>query len=383
MSIDPVVLVISDRTDRSQRLASVLGALCRCRTVGLYEQKSAAGPVTAIVTDVGLRHPPDILRLSRILLQPRLVATPIIAILRDNSYLERVQATALGATYVLPATASVADISAVLAPIVSSPFHQTISGPGLTPAQNIECADLQFRTIFGAVARGEIINRTVVDGATTSVMAAVADGGIRQWLEVVWTYDDTTYQHCLLVTGLAAAFAAHLGFASNDQQILVKGALLHDLGKAKVPLAILNKPGPLTGDEIAVMRTHVAIGYELLSTQGGYTAELLEVVLRHHELLDGSGYPDGLRGSQICDLVRLVTICDIYAALIERRPYRHLMPPAQAFKTLQEMQGKLEGALVRAFAQIAETSAVPVSYRRPPIRQLVPISPHVSKSFHY
>ena len=383
MVMDPAVLLISDRTDRSKRLAHVIGALCTCRTVGLYEQKSAAGPVTAIVTDVGLRHPPDILRLRRILLQPRLVATPIIAILRDNSHLERVQATALGASYVLPADASVADISAVLPPMISLPFHQTMSGASSTPAQNIERAGLQFRTMFGAAARGEIINSASVDGATTSVMAAVADGGIRQWLEVVWTYDDATYQHCLLVTGLAAAFGARLGFAKNDQQILVKGALLHDLGKAKVPLAILNKPGPLTSDEVAVMRTHVTIGYELLSAQGGHTAELLEVVLRHHELLDGSGYPDGLRGSQIRDLVRLVTICDIYAALIERRPYRHLMPPAQAFKTLQEMEGKLEGALVRAFAQIAETSAVTVSHHRPLARQLGPISPQVSKSFHY
>jgi len=383
MSWDPVILLISDRTDRSQGLAQVLGALCTCRTVGLYEQKSTAGPVTAIVTDVGLRHPPDILRLRCLLLQPRLVATPIVAVSRDNSYLERVQATALGATFVLPADASVHDISAVLAPIIWSPMPQIMPGSSLTPAQNIERAQLQFRSIFGAAARDEIINRASVDNTTTSVMAAIADGGIRQWLEVVWTYDDATYQHCLLVTGLAAAFATHLGFSRNDQQHLIRGALLHDLGKAKVPLAILNKPGPLTSQEVAVMRTHVTTGYELLSKRGDYAPELLEVVLRHHELLDGSGYPDGLRGSQISDLVRLITICDIYAALIERRPYRPFMQPAHAFKTLQEMDGKLEDALVRAFTQIAEKSAVPVSRHRPLAGQLGPISPQVSRSFHY
>lgn len=218
---------------------------------------------------------------------------------------------------------------------------------------------------------------------TTSVMAAIADGGIRQWLEVVWTYDDFTYQHCLLVTGLAAAFAADLGFTKNDQQHLIKGALLHDLGKAKVPLAILNKPGPLTSKEVAVMRTHVTVGHELLSEQGDYPPELLDVVLRHHELLDGSGYPDGLEGSQISDLVRLVTICDIYAALIERRPYRHFMQPAQAFQTLQEMEGKLEAALVRAFAQIAEKSALPISHHSAVVTRSGGISPQVSRSFHY
>ena len=133
-------------------------------------------------------------------------------------------------------------------------------------------------------------------------MAAIAAGGIRQWLEVVWTYDEATYQHCLLVTGLAAEFAARLQFARSDQEHVTRAALLHDLGKARIPLAILNKSGTLTSEEAAIMRTHARIGYELLRQQGDYEPELLEVVPRHHELLDGSGYPDGLAGPQINDL---------------------------------------------------------------------------------
>jgi putative nucleotidyltransferase with HDIG domain len=195
-------------------------------------------------------------------------------------------------------------------------------------------------------------------------MAAIAEGGIRHWLDVVWTYDEATYQHCLLVTGLAAAFAAGLQFAKNDQENVTRAALLHDLGKAKIPLAILNKSGTLTSEEITIMRTHARIGHELLRGQGEYEPEILEVVLRHHELLDGSGYPDGLVGPQINDLVRLVTICDVYAALIERRRYKQAMEPAAAFKILKEMEGKLEGALVRAFSQVAESAAAPVSHDR-------------------
>ena len=84
---------------------------------------------------------------------------------------------------------------------------------------------------------------------------------------------------------------------------------------------------------------------------------MLEVVLWHHEFLDGSGYPDGLAGTKIPDLVRLATICDIYSALIERRPYRPPLGPAEAFEILQRMEGKVEGALVRAFANIARQSA--------------------------
>ena len=110
-----------------------------------------------------------------------------------------------------------------------------------------------------------------------------------------------------------------------------------------------------------VMRTHPAMGYELLRAQGDYEPEMLDVVLRHHELLDGSGYPDGLSGSQIGDLVRLITICDIYAALIERRPYKQPMPPSRAFEILQDMGNKLEAPLVRAFTRVAESSAAPVA----------------------
>jgi HD-GYP domain-containing protein (c-di-GMP phosphodiesterase class II) len=126
------------------------------------------------------------------------------------------------------------------------------------------------------------------------------------------------------------------------------------------------------------MRTHARIGYELLREQGDYEPEILEVVLRHHELLDGSGYPGGLAGPQIYDLVRLVTICDVYAALIERRSYKQAMEPAVAFKILQEMEGKLEGALVRAFAQVAKRSAALVTQER-----LGPASPNDSRSIHY
>jgi len=363
MSSDQAILLISDRPDRSRKLAQRLSSHCACRTIGLYEPESTAVPVLAVVSDVDFRAPANIERLRQLLSQLRASAAPIVAVLRGDTHMERVQAAAVGATSLFPANVSATDICTALASFIRSTTPRIAPTTSLTPVQNVEQARLQFGTIFGAAARGELVSRSTVDNTTTSVMAAVAEGGIRQWLEVVWSYDDTTYQHCLLVTGLAAEFAGSLRFAGNDQKHVIRGALLHDLGKARIPVAILNKPGALTAEETAIMRTHPAFGYELLREQGehDYEPELLEVVLRHHELLDGSGYPDGLAGAQINDLVRLVTICDIYAALIERRPYRPAMEPARAFKILQEMDGKLESALVRAFAQVAEKSAAQIS----------------------
>jgi putative nucleotidyltransferase with HDIG domain len=361
MSGDNTILLVSDRPDQSEELAGQLARLSACRTIDLYEDANAVQPASAIIIDADLRRPADIERLRYLLSKARSGATPVVAILRNDTYLTRVQATAVGATSVLPAGTPLAAISAALMPALRT--NKNSAPQALTMSQNVELARVEFRTIFHAATRGKPVSRTAVDGATTSVMAAVADGGIRKWLEIVWAYDDTTFQHCMLVTGLAAGFAAALKFAENDRKHLVRGALVHDVGKARIPLHILNKPEALNDDEMAIMRTHPSVGYELLRRQGGYEPELLEVVRSHHEMLDGSGYPDGLAGAKIPDLVRLVTICDIYAALVERRPYRAPMEARRAFEILNDMEGKLEAALVRAFALVAESSAVPPGVR--------------------
>lgn len=87
--------------------------------------------------------------------------------------------------------------------------------------------------------------------------------------------------------------------------------------------------------------------------QANVSEQVLDAVLHHHEFLDGSGYPHGLRGAQIKDLTRILTVCDIYAALVEERPYKVPMPPAAALQTLNDMaeEGKVEGALVHALGR--------------------------------
>lgn len=361
MTASPTVLLISDRSDQSRDLANWLGRICACRSIGLNDQPHSAKDVAVIVTDVGFRDPAHVGRLRSLLTQCRGAATPVAAVLRDDNRHEQVQAGALGATRVLPSTASSTEICRAVASALEAAVPSTSAMAALASAEQVEQARLEFQGIFHAATRGDTFTRAAVDNATGSVLETIADGGIRRWLEIVWTYDNTTYQHCMLVTGLAAEFARSLGLSAKDQERLTRGALLHDLGKAKIPLEILNKPGRLDPGELTVMRTHPGIGYELLREQGGYEPEILEVVLRHHELLDGSGYPDGLSGSQIGDLVRLITICDIYAALIERRPYKQPMLPPRAFEILQDMGGKLEAALVRAFTHVAENSAAPLA----------------------
>ena len=189
------------------------------------------------------------------------------------------------------------------------------------------------------------------------ILEAISDCGIRTWLETIDHHDSQIYQHSLSVAGYAAAFALHLNFSRADQMRLAKAALLHDLGKAKIPLSILNKPGKLTAEEMAVMRTHPDIGADILAAQGEFDDTMLAVVRHHHEMLDGTGYPSRLSGTAIPDLVRLVTICDIHSALTERRAYRNPLPHDEAHAIMCKMSSKLDLTLLKAFAPIVLRSA--------------------------
>ena len=140
MSGNGAVLLISDRPDQSRELARRLGNLCACRTIGLYEKLCIPVLASVVVTDVGLRHAPDVKRLRHLLSQPHALATPIVAILRDNSHLERVQAAALGATTLVAADAAASEIDAELARLMRSTTARVVPVMGLRPAQNVEQA---------------------------------------------------------------------------------------------------------------------------------------------------------------------------------------------------------------------------------------------------
>jgi putative nucleotidyltransferase with HDIG domain len=210
-----------------------------------------------------------------------------------------------------------------------------------------------FAAMFSAVRAGKQINLSDAERATLQVINSISEKGLTAWLDDVRRYHEGTFQHCLLVTGVAIGFALEIGFASLDVKRLGIAATLHDIGKARIPLAILDKPDRLDPDEEEIMRRHPVIGYELLMDIADITPEILDGVRHHHEFLDGSGYPDGLRAPEISDLVRLLTISDIFAALIESRPYRPAMPRQKAYNILRGMDGKLERPLVKAFRNVA------------------------------
>ena len=272
---------------------------------------------------------------------------PFLCLLHEETARATIQANALGATHILSARAARDKLLKVVAEATgAAPVMPPILRPSIT------AADAALTRIFDLGRTGAAIDPALIATGTQFVEAAVREAGIRDWLEVVWQFDDATHQHCLLVAGLAAGFARSLGLSEADCQRLTQAAVLHDLGKAKIPAHILNKPGALSPEEREIMKKHPAYGHALLKGHG-YSEAMLAVVRWHHECLDGSGYPDGLKGSEIPDLVRLVSVCDVYGALIERRPYKAPMRAERAYAILEGSIGKLDGDFVRAFKPFA------------------------------
>lgn len=132
------------------------------------------------------------------------------------------------------------------------------------------------------------------------------------------------------VGDICAALCRGMGLESGLTATLAYAARLHDIGKIVVPEAIINKPGPLDAGEIAVMRQHPMLGFQILSTSGDSTVKAAANAARyHHECWDGSGYPEGLAGEAIPREARIVAICDVYHALRETRSYRAGLPHDQ------------------------------------------------------
>lgn len=353
------MLLITDRVDGHPDLARRLGLIRSCETVILGAEASPCEPRPAIVVgDVDLGRRESVEAMRQALARHRGKTTPYLCLLREMTVRTAIQARAIGATEVLAADAPAALLVKTIDQLLGDggngdPAEETAA---FTRAQ-LATAAASLADMLGAVASGGAVPLRAVEASVEAIEQAAGASDIGDLLQVVWSYDDLTYQHCMLVAGLAASFAHQLGFSAEDRKLVTRAAVLHDIGKARIPLGILHKPGALDPAEQAVMRGHPMLGYEMLVRQGGLRPEVLAAVRSHHEYLDGSGYPDGLKDAEIGDIVRMITICDIYAALIERRSYKPPMAPDHAYAMLVLMGTKLDAALVRAFESVVLKTA--------------------------
>ncbi|MFZ5774608.1 MAG: HD-GYP domain-containing protein [Thermodesulfobacteriota bacterium] len=165
--------------------------------------------------------------------------------------------------------------------------------------------------------------------------------------------DSDTNAHNYRVTIYAIRLAEAIGLADQEMQALIKGAFLHDVGKIAISDTILLKPGKLSDEEFAVMKTHVAHGVDIIRSYP-WLADAVPVVRFHHEKYDGKGYQDGLREGQIPRNARIFAIADVFDALTSKRPYKEPFSYERSAAILQESSGNhFDPALVGAFLAIA------------------------------
>lgn len=156
------------------------------------------------------------------------------------------------------------------------------------------------------------------------------------WLINLKTQHAPTATHCLNTSILALAFARHLGYSLEQLHEVGMGALLHDLGIARVPEPVLNKPGNLNEEEFEIVKKHPRDGFNVLKLTRAIPEASLDIVLHHHERVDGSGYPDGLKDEEIHEATRIAAIADMYDSMTSERVYRKAMTPQDALTTMHK-----------------------------------------------
>lgn len=208
-------------------------------------------------------------------------------------------------------------------------------------------------TLLDDVAFG----RSLDTNGAKEIVAELAESVIRNPDAVVVLsqlkhVDEYTAMHCLRVSLLALVFGRHLGLSRSELNILGLGALLHDVGKMKVPLEILNKPGRLTEEEFEIMKRHVPHGLSVLEGSSGVPQAALEIVGRHHERYDGGGYVSGMNGDAIGLFGLIAAIVDCYDAITSDRVYHKGIPSHEALTKMYEWRVKdFHPALVEQFIQ--------------------------------
>ena len=202
--------------------------------------------------------------------------------------------------------------------------------------QTRQLARTNISRVLDEARLGKTLDTQETKGAVTQMVSAVtANPNSMLWLANLRLKHERTASHCLNSAILCIAFGKHIGLSEAELNMLGQGAMLHDIGKVRIPPNILDKAGALTESEIQQVRKHPQDGEAVLKLTRQLPEEVLKIVRHHHERVDGKGYPDGLAGDQVPLGARIVGMVDAYDSLTADTPYHAALTPADALAVLR------------------------------------------------
>ena len=228
---------------------------------------------------------------------------------------------------------------------------------GIT-AERERAVDIVARTreIIRGVFEGARLGKAIDSDQVAAVVDEISESVQRNAYALISivrlkSKDDYSYLHSIAVCALMVNFARHLGLPDDTVREFGLAGLVHDIGKMDVPSEILNKPGRLTDEEFAIARLHPERGCAILDRAEAIPATAIDVCRHHHEKIDGTGYPFGLKGSEISLAARMGAICDVYDALTSDRAYKDAWSPIEAVTAMHGWRGQFDRDLLFTFYQ--------------------------------
>ena len=210
-----------------------------------------------------------------------------------------------------------------------------------------------LNSLIDDIRRGNTLDMDAVAGAVDSMVDSVLDNpDAMMWIARLREEDIQVYHHGVRVALYLVALGRHLGFPRQELSYLGQIGMLADVGKTKIPRALLEKPGLLSAAEFGLVKEHVNLSLHILNSGPALPPQVLQGISQHHERIDGSGYPNQLKGTQISIYGKMAAIADSFAALITPRPYAKASSPQDALMSLYEWSGtSFHEPLVEQFVQ--------------------------------
>ncbi len=305
-----------------------------------------------IIVDVPPSDYDTVTSLKLILKKPNEQETPSLFLLSEMARRQIIKAQTLGATKFLIHPVDPVEFKITLRAIANHSIENSWANLSQTQSSALKVSLKVFEDTFENIKKGRPVSNEEIRMSCDLIIQATAEKGLVDLLAAIRTHHNYTYRHSMMVCGYLTSFCMLLGIQGEELQRLSIAGLLHDIGKARVPPELLDKPGALNEEEWVIMRQHPEHSRQILKNSDVHE-DVRDGATHHHEKMDGTGYPDGLTGAQISDFARMVAIADVFSGLTEKRAYKSSMSDEKAYEIMCSMTTHLDQDLVRVFEPVA------------------------------